>query len=682
MNWVMSGLFAWLGKALASAFTGELSLVNAFIDNTTYLFGGSFGKLLSFNAEVIPALAMVAFLAWLVGKGLSLGGGNSSFEQIFKRVIGSMIISLLLSIMIPQVVSLISALDSRIMSITSAGTNGLASVLGSAMVGTAIVGGGSAPIDVLMLSVIVLGIGLVLAALMIFILLLAHAAVFLIVYFAPYIVLFKKDGFHLVAEGAVAALSMPFVITSVIAVGITVMGATGTLPSASASSATNTGSNGAVTTTTTPPTSSGGSFACGHLGNCAKPASFVLTNIQQVSYVTAAASSGMCVHTGTCPTPPVSPPTTSGTSLTNGSGASGSSGGSTSSSGVVTYLTDAFGGLLILASSLILPKMVVGMIFQHGGQMFNAMHQNGQDGVSHISGRASKGMSKAGEFLDSKLNKGRGSEAIAAMSGGGASSRSNLVSTAVNTGKLASVGGIGGDAALGAASIASLAPFIPDKSNGSNGGNGSNKGNGSNGGNGSSKGSSISDPLNLNGSNNASSGVGNESQASTDRAMNGMNQSARPAGEPQQPNLTDLSAPTSGQQELGAETDADIPSALSSAAPLDMTGDASGSSDLVGMSSSPPLPQQETGETQSTTPTPRPLTISETVKSQARGSLHAIPTFMMTAPRVLHDHIKSNGGLPNAVTLGMQLHGEWGQVKKHHIAAVKKEVLAKKETVG
>lgn len=568
------------------------------------------------------------------------------------------------------------------MSITSAGTNGLASVLGSAMVGTAIVGGGSAPIDVLMLSVIVLGIGLVLAALMIFILLLAHAAVFLIVYFAPYIVLFKKDGFHLVAEGAVAALSMPFVITSVIAVGITVMGATGTLPSASASSATNTGSNGAVTTTTTPPTSSGGSFACGHLGNCAKPASFVLTNIQQVSYVTAAASSGMCVHTGTCPTPPVSPPTTSGTSLTNGSGASGSSGGSTSSSGVVTYLTDAFGGLLILASSLILPKMVVGMIFQHGGQMFNAMHQNGQDGVSHISGRASKGMSKAGEFLDSKLNKGRGSEAIAAMSGGGASSRSNLVSTAVNTGKLASVGGIGGDAALGAASIASLAPFIPDKSNGSNGGNGSNKGNGSNGGNGSSKGSSISDPLNLNGSNNASSGVGNESQASTDRAMNGMNQSARPAGEPQQPNLTDLSAPTSGQQELGAETDADIPSALSSAAPLDMTGDASGSSDLVGMSSSPPLPQQETGETQSTTPTPRPLTISETVKSQARGSLHAIPTFMMTAPRVLHDHIKSNGGLPNAVTLGMQLHGEWGQVKKHHIAAVKKEVLAKKETVG
>ena len=681
MNWVMSGLFAWLGKALASAFTGELSLVNTFIDNTTYLFGGSFGKLLSFNAKVIPALAMVAFLAWLVGKGLSLGGGNSSFEHIFKRVIGSMIISFLLSIMIPQVVSLISALDGRIMAITSAGTNGLASVLGSAMVGTAIVGGGSAPIDVLMLSVIVLGIGLVLAALMIFILLLAHAAVFLIVYFAPYIVLFKKDGFHLVAEGTVAALSMPFVITSVIAVGITVMGATGTLPSASASSATNTGSNGAVTTTTTPPTSSGGSFACGHLGNCAKPASFVLTNTQQVSYVTAAASSGMCVHTGTCATPPVGPPTTSGTSLTNGSGASGSSGGSTSSSGVVTYLTDAFGGLLILASSLILPKMVVGMIFQHGGQMFNAMHQNGQDGVSHISGRASKGMSKAGEFLDSKLNKGRGSEAIAAMSGSGASSRSNLVSTAVNTGKLASVGGIGGiggDAALGAASIASLAPFIPDKSNGSNGGNGSNKGNGSNGSNGSIKGSSISDQLNPN---NSSSGVGNESQASTDRAMNGMNQSARLAGEPQQSNLTDLSAPTSGQQELGAETDADIPSALSSAAPLDTTGDTSGSSDLVGMSSSPPLPQQETGETQSTS-TPRPLTISETVKSQARGSLHAIPTFMMTAPRVLHDHIKSNGGLPNAVTLGMQLHGEWGQVKKHHITAVKKEVLAKKETVG
>ncbi len=211
-------MFNLIGQGLAAAFLAELSLVQGFIENSRVVFGGTFGNLLGFNAVVIPGLAVVVTLVWLAGKGLAGGSSKTSAEDIIKRVLGAFVISFTLSLIVNPIESLIGALDASLMSLVNVNAQGLQ----HAFAGIVVFGG--APIFVALLIIL---LGLVLAGLLIAILLIAHAAVFLLVYFAPYFALFRKDGFREMVEGVTAALSMPFIITSILAIGIATMGAAG-----------------------------------------------------------------------------------------------------------------------------------------------------------------------------------------------------------------------------------------------------------------------------------------------------------------------------------------------------------------------------------------------------------------------------------------------------------------------
>ncbi len=213
-----------IGKALAGAFLAELSLVQSFINNSHVVFGGNFGNLMHFNVIVIPGLALLVTLVWLVAKGLTGGNSKTSTEDIIKRVLGALVISLALSIIVGPVETLIGALDSSLMSLVNVNTHGLQQAFGGIATISAI--GGIE--DSIFISIVILFLGILIAGALIMILILAHAAVFLLVYFAPYFTLFRKDGFREMAEGVVAALSMPFIITSILAVGIATMGASGT----------------------------------------------------------------------------------------------------------------------------------------------------------------------------------------------------------------------------------------------------------------------------------------------------------------------------------------------------------------------------------------------------------------------------------------------------------------------
>ena len=212
-----------IGKALAGAFLAELGLVQSFINNSHVVFGGNFGNLMHFNVIVIPGLAVLVTLVWLVAKGLTGGNSKTSTEDIIRRVLGALVISLALSLVVDPVENLIGALDASLMSLVNVNTHGLQQAFG-AIATISSIGGIE---DSIFISIVILFLGILIAGALIMILILAHAAVFLLVYFAPYFTLFRKDGFREMVEGVVAALSMPFIITSILAVGIATMGASG-----------------------------------------------------------------------------------------------------------------------------------------------------------------------------------------------------------------------------------------------------------------------------------------------------------------------------------------------------------------------------------------------------------------------------------------------------------------------
>jgi hypothetical protein len=217
------GIFHAIGTALSGAFLAELSLVQKFVADDKYPFGGSYQSLLGFNAVVIPGIAMLVFVVWLVAKGLTGGNSKASTEDILKRVTGALVVSFALSLIISPIEELIGALDSTLMSVAGVHGHGLATAFG-AIATTSAIGGIE---DSIFVSLIILVLGLILAGMLILILILAHAVVYILVYFAPYLALFRKDGFREAVEGVTAALSLPFIITSILAVGIAIMGATG-----------------------------------------------------------------------------------------------------------------------------------------------------------------------------------------------------------------------------------------------------------------------------------------------------------------------------------------------------------------------------------------------------------------------------------------------------------------------
>ncbi|WP_298335044.1 hypothetical protein [Ferrimicrobium sp.] len=219
---VIMGIFNAIGAALAGAFLAELKLVQSFAANDNLPFGGNFEHLLGFNAIVIPGIAMLVFLVWLVGKGLTGGNSKASTEDMLKRVIGALVVSFALSLIVNPIQSLIGAMDSALMNVAGASAHGLSTTF--AMIATTSAIGGIE--DSIFVSIVILVVGLILAGILILMLILAHAVVYLLIYFAPYLTLFRKDGFREAVEGVTAALAMPFIITSILAVGIAMMGAT------------------------------------------------------------------------------------------------------------------------------------------------------------------------------------------------------------------------------------------------------------------------------------------------------------------------------------------------------------------------------------------------------------------------------------------------------------------------
>ena len=219
---VIMGIFNAIGAALAGAFLAELKLVQSFAANDNLPFGGNFEHLLGFNAVVIPGIAMLVFLVWLVGKGLTGGNSKASTEDMLKRVIGALVVSFALSLIVNPIQSLIGAMDSALMNVAGASAHGLSTTF--AMIATTSAIGGIE--DSIFVSIVILVVGLILAGILILMLILAHAVVYLLIYFAPYLTLFRKDGFREAVEGVTAALAMPFIITSILAVGIAMMGAT------------------------------------------------------------------------------------------------------------------------------------------------------------------------------------------------------------------------------------------------------------------------------------------------------------------------------------------------------------------------------------------------------------------------------------------------------------------------
>jgi hypothetical protein len=346
-NMIVQGVvavFTDIGTAVAHAFTAELSLVQKFISNDNLVFGGSFQKLLDFNAVIIPSLAMLIFLVWLAAKGLSGGNSKSSTEEMLKRIMGALVISFVLSILVDPVEKLVGALDDALISVASVNSQGLAHTFGTIFAVSSLTG----IEDSIFITLLILFIGLILVGLLILILVVAHAAVFLLIYFAPYLTLFRKDGFREAVEGVVAAISMPFIITSILAVGIAAMGATGTIQTSA-------------------------------LGSDAANLSAMVGD-HLVSFSTALTASGGTVDP-------------------------------------VQYFSNAFGGILILFAAIILPKFIIGGIFQAGA----AFHDAFEGAAKRTSGRAAGSVLKNS---DQEKGSGKISRGMHKVFGGGDGSSS------------------------------------------------------------------------------------------------------------------------------------------------------------------------------------------------------------------------------------------------------------------
>jgi len=369
---VFQHIFEWIGTALSGVFLAELGMVESFAKDANNInLGGSFAKLMAFNAAVIPALAVVVFLVWLIAKGLAGGNSKASMEEILKRVMGAMVVSFVLSLLIPPVEQVIGALDGVLWGLVGVGStsHGLAMAFGELPVAVAPTGVG----DSFIVVVIILFLGLVLAGLLIFMLILAHAVAFLLIYFAPYLTLFRKEGFREAVEGVTAALSLPFIITSILAIGIATMGATGTLQSSAPTL-------GHATTTLS-------GMIGGH---------------------------SVSIHTMLAANTTTTPPTPT----------------------IANYLSNVFAGLLILAAAVMLPKFILGMVFQAGAAMHNAFRSAHQESMSMAKGLSGKGKAVIDGVKNKNTDKASGSSAVTSggqatvTSGGQATDRDNLTEVA------------------------------------------------------------------------------------------------------------------------------------------------------------------------------------------------------------------------------------------------------------
>lgn len=369
---VFQHIFEWIGTALSGVFLAELGMVESFAKDANNInLGGSFAKLMAFNAAVIPALAVVVFLVWLIAKGLAGGNSKASMEEMLKRVMGAMVVSFVLSLLIPPVEQVIGALDGVLWGLVGVGStsHGLAMAFGELPVAVAPTGVG----DSFIVVVIILFLGLLLAGLLIFMLILAHAVAFLLIYFAPYLTLFRKEGFREAVEGVTAALSLPFIITSILAIGIATMGATGTLQSSAPTL-------GHATTTLS-------GMIGGH---------------------------SVSIHTMLAGNTTTTPPTPT----------------------IANYLSNVFAGLLILAAAVMLPKFILGMVFQAGAAMHNAFRSAHQESMSMAKGLSGKGKAAFDGVKNKKTDKASGSSAVTSggqatvTSGGQATDRDNLAEVA------------------------------------------------------------------------------------------------------------------------------------------------------------------------------------------------------------------------------------------------------------
>ena len=227
LGWIMTQIALWIGSMESHIFIAELGLVTSVARDTSNLqVGARFSNLLAFNAVIIPGLAAVAFLVWLIIHAITGGNSKTSTEEMLKRVVGAMAISMVLSLVIPYAEQLVGALDGALMSVVHLNGAGLGtafSVWDKMMLLSGPPGGA------LLFVLIVLLLGLMLAGLLILMLILAHAVAFLLIYFAPYMTLFRKEGFRESVEGVTASIAMPFIIVSILAVGVSTFGSIGTL---------------------------------------------------------------------------------------------------------------------------------------------------------------------------------------------------------------------------------------------------------------------------------------------------------------------------------------------------------------------------------------------------------------------------------------------------------------------
>ena len=217
--------FSWLMTPAKDIFIAELQLVVDFAKDDRLVFGGTFQSLIKFNAFVIPGMASAVFLVWLVAKGLTGGNSKTSMEEMLKRVMGAMVISMVLSLLVNPAEQVVGALDGALLSLVQVNSQGLTRIFAVLALASSTV----SPVGIIVLSLIIIFCGMVLAGLLVTILLFAHAAAFILIYFAPYLTLFRRDGFRESVEGLGAAIATPFMVTSVLAIGIATMGATGTL---------------------------------------------------------------------------------------------------------------------------------------------------------------------------------------------------------------------------------------------------------------------------------------------------------------------------------------------------------------------------------------------------------------------------------------------------------------------
>ena len=372
---VLKIIFGWLGSAFGWIFTQELNTVQSYIkDQNGIHLGTRFDQLLQFNAIIIPSLAAVVFLLWLVAKGIAGGNSKSSTEEMLKKVIGAMVISTVLTLVIPFAEQLVGALDGALLSVAHLNNNAALGKAFAAITALSTFTG----VGPLFMSIIVMSLGLFLAGFLIFMLILAQAAAFLLIYFAPYMVLFRKEGFRESVEGVVAALSLPFIITSVLAVGITTMSTIG------------------VTSTASTAAALGSSVI--HLS--------AMVHGHLVSFPTTLAKNTTSLGKGPTPANPVQ------------------------------SFSAIFGGLLILGAGIFLPFMILKMVFQAGAAMHEAIKSSNQQLAGKIGKPLSGGedgkLSNFAKKITGGNKKGDGPGGPGS-GGGSATDRSGLQDVAVLT---------------------------------------------------------------------------------------------------------------------------------------------------------------------------------------------------------------------------------------------------------